>query len=189
MCSSDLPAEFGRLYRVSITRNPLNPLSSILYVISRNSSGRLSQSPDALKDNIATYINEYRLVGDAIDILDARVINYRVIVSVVTGIGVNKQDVASKIRREISKVAQLDRYQIGTPLIEADFINAIINVNGVLALEELEFENLSNTILDREYSKSRINMEIIKQKGMYFANFGDIFELRYPDFDIEVSVQ
>lgn len=184
-----LPSEFGRVYRAAITTNPLNSLASILYLVSRDSSGNLVPAPDALKDNIATYINEYRLVGDAIDILDARIINYRVKVSVIAGIGSNLQDIASKIKSEITSLTDKNNFQIGSPIIESDFINAVINVQGVLALEAIEFENLNGTILDRSYSSSKIDMTVIKEKGMYFADRGDIFEMRFPNHDIEITVQ
>ena len=47
-----LPAEFGRVYRASITNTPNNPLASILYVLSRDNAARLVQAPDALKLNL-----------------------------------------------------------------------------------------------------------------------------------------
>ena len=160
-----------------------------MHVISRDQSGRLTPSPDILKDNLAKYINEYRLIGDAIDILDARVVNYRVSISVVAAPNANKQEIAAKIISAIKSVSDIARFQIGMPIMESDFINSIINVRGVLSMVSLSIENLNGVISNREYSSTSVDMGSFYNKGFYFAEPGDIFELRYPDNDIEVSIQ
>lgn len=184
-----MPNEFGRVYRAGISPNPNNSLSAVLYVVSRNASGQLVPSPDVLKDNLATYINEYRLIGDALDILDARIINYRVVVSVIALPNSNKSEVASRIITAIQTVARTERYQIGMPLLESEFINAVINTRGVMSMVSLNFQNVNGTIANREYSRNAVNMSAYYNKGFYFAEQGDLFELRYPGNDIEVTVQ
>ena len=138
---------------------------------------------------MATYINEYRLIGDALDILDARIINYRVVVSVIALPNSNKSEVASRIITAIQTVARTERYQIGMPLLESEFINAVINTRGVMSMVSLNFQNVNGTVANREYSRNAVNMSAYYNKGFYFAEQGDLFELRYPGNDIEVTVQ
>ena len=71
-----MPSEFGRVFRVGVADNPRNPLATTMYVVNRNSSGNLILSPDALKKNLVSYLNEFRLISDAVDILGARIVNY-----------------------------------------------------------------------------------------------------------------
>ncbi len=184
-----MPNEFGRVYRAGVAANPNNALSSVLYVVSRDANLRLVQSPDILKDNLATYINEYRLIGDALDILDARVVNYRCKVSVIALPNANKSEIAAQIVAALKTVVRIDRFQIGMPIMESEFINTIINVRSVMSLVSLRFENVNGTVMDRKYSDIAVNFESIKNKGFYFGESGDIFEMRYPDYDIEVTVQ
>ena len=73
-----LPSEFGRIFRAGVRRDPKNPLSSQLFLISQDSEGGLVDAPDALKKNLRTYLNEFRIISDGIDGLDATVINYGV---------------------------------------------------------------------------------------------------------------
>jgi len=101
----------------------------------------------------------------------------------------NKSEVAAQIISVIKNVVRLDRFQIGMPIMEAEFINAIINVRSVMSLVSLKLENVNGTIMDRVYSSIAVNMDSIKNKGFYFAESGDIFEMRFPDYDIEVTVQ
>ena len=184
-----LPNEYGRIFRAGIVANPQNPLASILYVISRDSAGKLSQSPDVLKKNISKYLNEYRMISDAIDILDARIINYRVNLSIVTAPNVNKFDVTKKVLSELKKIFRLERSQIDSPIVESDIINAVINVNGVLSLIELRLTSLSGNVNGREYSEQQIDFDGIKNNGIYFPPSGGIFELRYPNEDIVITVR
>ena len=184
-----LPNEYGRIYRAGIVANPQNPLASILYVISRDSAGRLAQAPDVLKKNISKYLNEYRMISDAIDILDARVFNFRVNISIVTAPDTNKSQVTKKVITEIKKLFRIQKSQIDKPIVESDIIFAIINVPGVLSLVELKLTSLYGTIAKREYSESQIDFDNIKNNGIYFPPSGGIFELRYPNDDIMVTVR
>lgn len=184
-----LPNEYGRIFRAGIVANPQNPLASILYVISRDSAGRLAQSPDVLKKNISKYLNEFRMISDAIDILDANPINFRVNLSIVTAPNINKFDVTKKVLSEIKKIFRLEKSQIDKPIVESDIINAVINVSGVLSLIELKLTSLSGNVNGREYSEQQIDFDGIKNNGIFFPPSGGIFELRYPNEDIVITVR
>ena len=72
-----MPTKFGRVFRVGIRDNPSNPLASVVSIISRDSKSKLTISPDTLKENLKVYLNEYRLISDAVDIVDARGRKYK----------------------------------------------------------------------------------------------------------------
>ena len=184
-----LPNEYGRIFRAGIVANPQNPLASILYVVSRDSAGRLSQAPDVLKKNISKYLNEYRMISDAIDIVDARVFNFRVNISIVTAPNVNKLQVTKRVISTMKSFFKIAKSQIGQPILESDLIFAIINVPGVLSLVELRLTSLYGTIGKRTYAESQLDFESIKNNGIFFPPSGGIFELRYPNDDIVVTVR
>ena len=70
-----IPSNFGRVYRAAVRSNPNNPLSTQLFIVSRTPESKLITSADTLKENLKKYLAPYRLVNDAIDILDAYIIN------------------------------------------------------------------------------------------------------------------
>jgi hypothetical protein len=179
-----LPPQFGRIYRASIRKSTRNPLASELYILSRNAAGQLTGSPDTLKKNLSKYLNEFRLISDAIDVLDATVINYGLEYSIVVAPDVNKSQVNLAVISELSKITNNRFYQIDQPLVEADFINIIINVPGVLALEKLIFFNRTGEVSGRTYSNFNYDLESNKFKGMIVGPPGSIFELRFPNSDI-----
>ena len=62
-----MPTNFGRIFRVGISSNRNNPMATVLHVLSRDRHGKLVTTPDTLKKNIRKYINDFRLISDAID--------------------------------------------------------------------------------------------------------------------------
>ena len=175
-----LPTEFGRVFRAGIHHNPDNPLSSNLYVISRDIAENLSISPDALKINISKYLNEFRLVSDAVDILDATVINYGINFSIVCSPDANKSTVVQNVINAIKEVSDIKYFQIDQPIIESDVINAVINTEGVLSLVELKFKNYSGMVGVNKFSDYDFDLETNKFKGMIVGPEGCIFEMKYP---------
>ena len=184
-----LPNEYGRIFRAGIVANPKNPLSSILYIISRDSSGKLTQSPDILKRNISKYLNEFRLISDAIDILDVGVYNFKVNISIMTTPNSNKLQVTKNVIDRIKQLFKIEKAQVGKPIIESDIINTIINTKGALSLISLSLSGVNGTVLGREYSLLGLDFDNIKNNGIYFPPPGGIFELRFPDEDILMTVR
>ncbi len=183
-----LPAEFGRVFRSSIIPNPNNPLASTLHILSRDSEGKLTQSPDALKRNLSTYLNEFRLISNSLDILDAEIINYRIITSIVTVPGSNATDVANLIINRLTQAFRIDNYQIGQNIIEARATAVILSTPGVQALVDLQFVNRTGTVSGRQYSGYTYSFTANKFAGAFAIPQNAIFELRYPNFDITVNI-
>ena len=184
-----LPAQFGRVFRAAVRKSSRNPLATELFVISKNRRGQLVIAPDALKRNLSTYLNEFRLISDAIDVLDATVINYGIEYSIVTTPDANKASVLAAIASILQSTTSIDQYQIDQPLIEADFINAIINTSGVLSLQKIKFFNNSGTVGGRSYSSYSFDMDSNMFKGMIVGPSGTIFEMRDPGKDIIGSAE
>jgi hypothetical protein len=179
-----MPSKFGRVYRAGIRPSPHNPLSTNLYIISRDSSGNLALSPDALKDNLVTYLNEFRLISDSIDILDAQVVNWGIKFSVLTLPSVNKQKVVQKIIQKLSEVMNIKNFQIDQPIVVDDVTNIIINSEGVVSIMDLQVAPITGVIGGRSYSSTSFDFSRGTKRGMVVPPPGSIFELRFPEHDI-----
>ena len=105
-----------------------------MYVISLDRNGNLALSPDTLKINLSKYLNEFRLISDAIDVLDAHVINYSVTYEVLVDKKANKSIVLQNINSKLAEALQIKYFQIDQPLISDDFVNLIINTQSVISL-------------------------------------------------------
>jgi hypothetical protein len=182
-----LPSRFGRVFRAGVRSNPNNPLASQLFILSQDERGKLIQSPDTLKKNIRKYLNEYRLISDAIDVVDSRIINYSVSVSIIPTPDANVNNVIRDVILALQDKLNIRNFQIDQSLQISDIVNSVINVPGVLSITRLDFQGMRGQVDGREYSDVYfdINSNIIK--GLIVGPPGSIFELRYPNFDIIVS--
>lgn len=179
-----LPSNFGRVYRAAIEPNPNNPLVSQLFVICRNESNELVFAPDSLKKNLATYLNQYRLISDAIDILDARVINVTLKFTVVIDPTQNKELILRNVLNKVRNYMNIRNFEINQPIIMSDIQNIIYNVEGVASIVSIDIGNVYGTIDGRIYSDEQLNIKANTNRGIVFGPIGSMFELKYPDYDI-----
>lgn len=183
-----MPSNFGRVYRASIRQNPNNPLATQLFIVSRNADKQFVISPDSLKKNLETYLNSYRMISDAIDILDAQVVNLKIEFSIITHPDYNNNLVLQNIISRLKSYFQTNNFNIDQPIIVSDIHNIIYNNVGVVSVTEVKIKNLNNLVNGKNYSNIQFDVESNTIKGILVGPPGSIFEVRYPDFDIEGTV-
>lgn len=179
-----MPSEFGRVFRAGIRSNPINPLTSQLFIISRDVNKNLVISPDTLKNNLSSYLNQYRLISDAIDILDAQVINYQIKFNISVNYQANKNEVLQKVIVKLKNAFLVDNFSIDQPLSISSINNIIYNEPGVVSVINIKIDNLTNVYSGRQYSNVKYDMFSNTKNGLVFPPPGGIFELKYPNFDI-----
>jgi hypothetical protein len=179
-----MPSNFGRVFRVSVRDNPNNPLAAQLHIISRNSSNKLIISSDSLKENLAIYLSSFRLISDAIDVVDAQVINIAIEFELVVAKKFNKNTVIQEAVNNIKRYMKIENFQIDQPIIIGEIENLILNVPGVLSLIDLKFLNRNNFFQSRPYSTIKYSVTRSIDRGLIFPPRGGIFEVRYPLDDI-----
>ena len=179
-----MPSNFGRVFRVAVRPNPNNPLASMLSIVSRNSKKELTISPDTLKKNLAVYLNQFRLIADAIDIVDASVVNVAVEYSVVVDSLSNKNLTLQLINRVLKEYFKIENFQIDQPIVISDLVNLILNVEGVVSLTEIQIFNRTDVFDGRNYSDISFNVLGNTDRGIVFPPSGGIFELKFPKDDI-----
>ena len=179
-----MPANFGRVFRIGIRNNALNPLASLIAIISRDLDGTLIVSPDSLKLNLKKYLNEYRLVSDAIDIVDAQILNVGINYSIMTDGLSNQIIVLQNINASLQEYMKIENFQIDQPIVISDLMNTILNTQGVLSLIKIEITSLTGTKDLRIYSDSTMNIAAATVNNIVFPPAGGIFEIKYPSYDI-----
>ena len=179
-----MPSNFGRVFRASVANDPNNPLASRLYIISRNQDSQLIVSPDSLKKNLATYLNTYRMVSDAIDILDARIINIKLDFQIVVDPTMNRSLVLKNVINRLKKYFDIKNFDIDQPIVLADLQNIIFNNDGVISVQSVEVKNVTGNVGERVYSGEQFDIPANTYRGIVFPPVGAIFELRFKDLDI-----
>jgi len=179
-----MPSNFGRVYRAAIRKNPNNVLSTQLFVISRDADGFLTLSSDSLKLNLVKYLNPYRMINDAIDILDAQIVNIQTTFEVVIDPNLNKSLVLQQVILRLKEFFRTQHFYIDQPLILSEIRNNIVAVRGIISLNSLSVSNITNTFNGKIYSSNVYDTQSNTIKDIIFPPEGGIFELKYPDVDI-----
>jgi hypothetical protein len=199
--SLSLPSDYGSISKVYVTQDlsiedqattaptmTTNPLSLDLYVLAYNADKNLIKASTTLKQNLATYLNEYRMVTDAINIRDAFYINIGVNFDVTTISGFNNQLVLKDCINTLKSYFNIESWQINRPIILSEVMVLLLQVKGVQSVVKLEIINKEDST-GQTYSDLGYDISGATRNGnIYTSSDPSIFEVRYPDTDIQGRV-
>jgi len=196
-----LPSDYGSISKVYVTQdlnsNPQqtvaptatsNPLSLDMYILAYNSNKQLTQATTILKENLSTYLNEYRMVTDAINIKDAFYINIGVNFDITVVGGFNNQLVLQECINNLKNYFDIDKWQINRPIVLSEITVILLQTKGVQSVVKLEITNKED-INGNTYSTLGYDIAGATRNGnIYPSADPSIFEVRYPDTDIQGRV-
>ena len=194
-----MPARFGRVAKAYITQDdqisPLtteknrvpNPLALNLYVLGYNSQKKLTNLNTATKTNLANYLEQFRMLTDAINIKNAFIINFALDFEITVFKNYNNEEVLLNCITEIQNHFSIDKWNVNQPIIISEVENLIGGVQGVQTLENIGFENKSGIALG--YSANKYDFTQATKKGVIYPSLDPcVFELKYPNIDIKGRV-
>ena len=189
--------EDGKTIRALQVRIP-NPLALNMYTLGYDSSKKLEPLNQTVKENLKTYLSQYRLVTDAVNIKDAYIINIAVNFAIITKVGVNKNDVLLRCVRTVQDFFDIDRWQIGQPIVLSDIAYELSLVEGVASLarprEGEDGQSIVITNKDKVSEGYSGNTYDVETSGglidgiLYPALDPSIFEVKFPNTDIQGRV-
>ena len=179
-----LPNNFGRVFRAAVRDNPNNPQAAQLYILSRNASGFLTISSDTLKENLSRYLSRFRIISDAIDILDGIVVNLGLNYTVTIGQDAQSSVVVSAINTRLKNYLRTINFQIDQPIKIGEIENLILNTPDVEGITSITFNNKTGVVGNNTYSNFRFDPKSNIDRGYLFPPPGGMFEVKYPNNDI-----
>ena len=194
-----MPARFGRIAKAYITQDdqitPLttepnrisNPLALNLYVLGYNNKKQLTNLNNATKANLSTYLEQHRMLTDAVNIKNSFPINIGVDFEITTFKSYNNQQVLLDCITELKEYFNIEKWQINQPIIVNEAMNLISNVQGVISVQKFDLINLSGE--DKGYSQYKYDLEGATRGGVIYPSMDpSIFEVKYPNLDIKGRV-
>jgi hypothetical protein len=159
-----------------------------MYILAYDSNKRLTTATTTLKQNLATYLNQYRMVTDAINIKDAFYINIGINFDIVVQSGFNNNDVVTNCILALKDHFDISRWTVNQPIILSDISTSLLQVSGVQSITKLEIinkqDNTGNT-----YSQYAYDIPGATRQGNIYPSLDpSVFEVRYPDSDIQGRV-
>jgi hypothetical protein len=164
-----------------------NPLAMNMYVLGFNGSKQLTELNSAVKDNLKTYLNYYRILTDAINIKDAFIINIGVDFEISVLPNYNSNEVLLKCVDALKTLFNIDRWQINQPIIKSDITTTLANIKGVQSVIGINLKNLYDS--DLGYSGNVYDLRTATRNGVIYPSLDpSIFEVKFPNQDIKGRV-
>tara|TARA_R110000824_G_scaffold132457_5_gene294971 strand:+ start:6141 stop:8021 length:1881 start_codon:yes stop_codon:yes gene_type:complete len=197
--SYSMPAKFGSVAKAYIVPDDqisqqdliesriANPLAMNMYVLGYNSSRQLTTLNSAIKENLKTYLNFYRMLTDAVNIKDAFIINIGLDFEISVLTNYNSNEVLLNCINKVREYFDINRWQINQPIIKSEITNLLGNVRGVQNIVSVQLKNLYDTT--GGYSGNIYDLPTATKKGIVYPSLDpSIFEVKFPTKDIRGRV-
>lgn len=161
-----------------------NPFAINMYVLGYDSDKKLTNLNRAVKENLKTYLGEYRLLTDAVNIIDGFIINIGVEFEIICYQNYNKREVLANCLTEIQSYFEIDNWTFNKPINISEVELILANVDGVMSVPSVKIHNLCAG--DGNYSPNQYNIDdATRGKIVYPSLDPSIFEVKYPNKDIK----
>ena len=164
-----------------------NPFAVNLYVLGYDTNKRLTSLNKAVKENLKTYLNEFRMLTDGVNLLDGFIINVGLDFEIRVYRDYNKREVLTNCITALKDYFEIDKWTFNMPINIGEVEMLIGNIEGVQSVVKTEFKNLCGGTSG--YSVNAYDVKgATKNKQIYPSLDPSIFEVKYPDRDIRGRV-
>lgn len=161
-----------------------NPFAINMYILGYDSEKKLKNLNDAIKQNLKTYLSEYRILTDGVNIIDGFIVNIGVDFEIIAYSNYNKREVLANCLTELQDYFNIDNWTFNKPINISEIELILANVDGVMSVPSVKIHNLCAG--DGTYSPNRYNInEATKGKIVYPSLDPCVFEIKYPNKDIK----
>ncbi len=187
----NMPSQFGAPAKVAIVEDN-NKIK--IKMLSFDNTGTLTEViSNTLKNNVANYLSNYRMINDYISIESANVIDLSVTVDVVLDNSQNQGSVISQIINIVSEFFSPAVRNMGENIYISDLRRYIQDENGVISVTNILFFNkvggqYSSSQTSQSYSDSTTK-EIQPVDDTIFAEPSQTYQIRFPNKDINIRVK
>ena len=188
-----MPGEYGVVTKTYIekpklTDEQVSTIESLnMFILSQNSSGQLSQASTTLKKNLRTYLNQYRMIGDNIEIKDAFVINIGIDFEIVVLPNFINSQVILACIDSLQEYFNVNNWQMNQPILIRDLYIRLDRIEGVQTVKNIMFSNKAGE--SAGYSKYAYDIDGATQNQVIYPSLDpSIFEIKYPQQDIKGRV-
>jgi hypothetical protein len=189
---SQMPSKYGVPFRTGIseTQNKIN-----VSILGLDQNSKLTNdSTSTLRDNISTYLSDYRMMNDYVEVTNGRIINLSFQIDLFVDRNQPQSQIISQVINDVTVYMDINKYQMGENIYIASLIEIINNVGGVLNVLDVRiYNNVGGNYSVNEISQSYID-KATRQIDLTdtFTLHGEpvsLFEVKFPTSDIAVRVK
>ena len=191
-----MPSKFGNIAKAYIIQDEQvdstdpeakipNPLAMNIYCMGYDSNRHIVPLNPAIKQNVKTYLSQFRLMTDAINIKNAFVINLGVNFEILPKANYNGSEVVTRCISTLKNgLLHCDRMQINAPIVISDIYSILDAVDGVQTVSDVDVINLYDT--NAGFSGNTYDIKAATLNNIIYPSLDPcIFEIKYPNSDIK----
>jgi len=193
--SLSLPPKFGTVAKVYVTQDSStrstetvlsdNRLALSLYVLAYDYNGYLVPASKTLKNNLKTYLSQFMMLTDAVDIKDAFVVNIGIKFEIVALPNYQSRDVLLACTAKVKEAFAKDKLTINQPINISNIYTLLDRVKGVQTVKKVEIVNKTGA----RYTQYGYDVNGATKDNVLYPSFDPCcFEVKYPNQDIEGRV-
>ena len=189
-----MPAKYGVVSKAYIEPTKAQSISAgqsnsilDLYVLTYDVNNKLTTASPALKQNITTYLSQYRMVNDTVNIKNGFIINIGVNFDIIVLPNYNSNQVLFDCITALKDYFLISKWQINEPIILRDIYVLLDRVEGVQTVKIINITNLVGESLG--YSPYAYDITAATVGNVVYPSLDpSIFEVKYPNQDIQGRV-
>lgn len=190
-----MPSDYGSVAKTFVEATKANevtlpgeiPSTLSLHTLGFNKDKHLTTVSDTVKQNLSTYLSEYRIIGDTVSIKDGFVINIGVDFEIVVMPNYNSNEVLSRCIVELQKYFNIDNWTFNQPIMLKDIFLTLDKVKGVQTIKAVDITN--KTGISSGYSEYAYDVIGATQNNVLYPSLDpSVFEVKYPETDIRGRV-
>jgi hypothetical protein len=185
-----LPSQYGQIAKVFTTPQKASEVTANekitsldLYTLAYNNQKQLEVPSLALKNNLKTYLSQYRMINDTVNIKNGFIINIGVNFDIIVLPNFNSNEVIAACIVALQVFFNIDNWQINQPIILRDLYNILDRVPGVQTVKNIEIVNKAGFNLG--YSQYGYDIQGATVNNIIYPSIDpSIFEVKYLNSDI-----
>lgn len=182
-----IPDEQNNIQTSELNDTVANPMAMNMYMLGYDNNKTLTVINRAIKENLKTYLGQYRMLTDSINFRDAYVINVGLDFDIITLPSFNSNEVLLSCVNAMKELFDIDYWQINQPIVFSDIFSKLLAVKGVQTVVGVKIKNLNDDTLG--YSGVAYDIDQATRNGIVYPSLDPaIFEIKYPNNDIKGRV-
>lgn len=188
-----MPGKYGVPFRYNVLEEQ-NKIK--VYTITLDGDSKISStSTSTLQENIATYLSDYRMLNDYIEVTNGKVYNLGFEVDLFLDKGYQQAQVMAQVIDLITKYFDINKWGMGENIYMGQLLEKISGVAGVMNVINLR---VFNKVGQGRYSSHEVPQAYLDNVTREIDLLGDyvlygdpigMFEIRYPEKDVRVRVK
>jgi hypothetical protein len=190
-----LPSKYGSIAKVYVAQDQLtnpnsstdsildsNPLSLSMYTLAYDNNRNLKQLTPSLKNNLKTYLSQYMLLTDALNIKDAFIVNIEVSFDIVVKPNYQGRDVLIACTTRVQDYFDITKWNINQPINLSSLYTLLDQEKGVQTVQKIRITNK----VGGDYSQYSYDVDGATRNNIVYPSYDPmIFEVKFPNTDIK----